>query len=200
MEPGAAAGADAGRDLRPADAGAAPRAESGMVRVWDPFVRLFHWSLVAFFTAAWLTGDEIDWLHELLGYAILALVALRLVWGFIGSPHARFKDFAFGPRTTLAYARDMVAMRARRYLGHNPLGAAMVLVLLAGLLLTGGSGWLLSTDLLGHEPKWLEETHEVLANLMLVLIALHIAGVIFSSFAHSENLVRSMVTGMKRAE
>ena len=193
MESGMVAGVDAGRASRPAEAGA------GMVRVWDPFVRLFHWTLVAFFTAAWLTGDEIGWLHELLGYGILALVALRIVWGFIGSPYARFQDFAFGPGTTLAYARDAVAMRAGRHLGHNPLGAAMVLVLLAGLLVTGGSGWLLTSELLGREPKWLEEVHEIAANLMLVLVALHIAGVIFSSFVHGENLVRSMVTGLKRA-
>jgi cytochrome b len=200
MAPGLTAGADAGRTLRPAEADAAPRTESGMVRVWDPFVRLFHWSLVVFFTAAWLTGDEIDWLHELLGYGVLALVGLRLVWGFVGSPHARFRDFSFGPATTFAYARDALAMRAKRYLGHNPLGAAMVFALLAGLVVTGGSGWLLTTDLLGHEPKWLEETHEVAANLMLVLIATHIAGVIFSSLSHGENLARSMVSGMKRAE
>jgi cytochrome b len=175
-------------------------ADVRLVRVWDPFVRLFHWALVVFFTAAWLTGEEIDWLHELLGYGVLALVGMRVVWGFIGSPHARFRDFAFGPATTLAYARDALAMRAKRYLGHNPLGAAMVLALLAGLVVTGGSGWLLTTDLLGHEPRWLEETHEVAANLMLVLIATHIAGVIFSSLSHGENLARSMVSGMKRAE
>lgn len=172
---------------------------TGRVRVWDPFVRLFHWSLVAFFAGAWLTGEEIGWLHELLGYGVLALVGLRLLWGFVGSPHARFRDFAFGPTTTLAYARDALRMRARRYLGHNPLGAAMVFALLAGLLVTGGSGWLLTTDLFGHEPGWLEEVHEIAANLMLALVALHIAGVIFSSIAHGENLVRAMVTGTKRA-
>ncbi len=194
MTTGATTTPGTGSDTLPAEGSAR------MVRVWDPFVRFFHWSLVAFFAAAWLTAEEIGWLHELLGYGVLALVGLRLVWGFVGSPHARFRDFAFGPATTLAYARDAVAMRARRYLGHNPLGAAMVFALLGGLLVAGGSGWLLTTDLFGHEPGWLEEVHEVAANLMLVLIATHIAGVIFSSFAHGENLVRSMITGMKRAK
>lgn len=170
-------------------------AETG-VRVWDPFVRLFHWTLVLLFAAAYLTGDEFDRAHELLGYAIIALLMARLVWGFIGSEHARFRDFVFAPATVLAYARDTLAGRARRYLGHNPLGGLMVLLLIAGLLVTAGSGWLLTGP---AESHWLEEVHEVAANLMPLLIALHVAGVLFSSLAHGENLVRGMITGMKRA-
>lgn len=166
-----------------------------MVRVWDPFVRLFHWTLVLLFALTFATGDEIEQLHEILGYAIIALLALRIVWGFVGSPHARFRDFIFSPAAILAYARDDLAGRARRYLGHNPLGGAMVLLLLLGLLVTAGSGWLLTTS---AEAHWLEEVHEAAANGMLLLIALHVAGVAWSSLRHGENLVSAMLTGLKR--
>lgn len=195
MTGSATAGAEVGRETRPAEAGTS--ANGDMVRVWDPFVRLFHWSLVALFAAAYLTGDELDQAHEILGYAIIALLALRIVWGFVGSPHARFSDFVYRPATVVAYARDAVALRARRYLGHNPVGGVMVLLMIAGLLVTAGSGWLLTT---GEEAHWLEEVHEVAANGMLVLILLHVLGVLFSSFEHGENLVRAMVTGLKRAQ
>jgi cytochrome b len=191
----ATAGPEVGRETRPAEAGA--RTETEMVRVWDPFVRLFHWSLVGLFAAAYLTGDELEQAHEILGYAIIALLLLRIAWGFVGSPHARFSDFVYRPATVVAYARDAVAFRATRYLGHNPLGGVMVLLMIAGLLVTAGSGWLLTAD---EEAHWLEEVHEVAANGMLVLILLHVVGVLFSSFEHGENLVRSMVTGLKRAQ
>jgi len=167
-----------------------------MVRVWDPFVRLFHWTLVLLFALTFATGDEIERPHEILGYAIIALLALRIVWGFIGTTQARFRDFVFSPATILAYARDDLAGRAQRYIGHNPLGGAMVLLLMLGVFVTAGSGWLLTT---GGEADWLEEVHEVAANGMLLLIALHVAGVAWSSLRHGENLVRAMITGMKRA-
>jgi cytochrome b len=167
------------------------------VRVWDPFVRLFHWALVGLFAAAYLTGDELELVHEVLGYAIVGLLALRIVWGFVGSPHARFSDFVYSPRAVLAYARDAITFRAKRYLGHNPLGGVMVLLMIAGLIVTAGSGWLLTIGVGDHHL--LEEAHEVAANGMLVLIGLHIVGIAFSSFEHGENLVRSMVTGLKRA-
>ncbi len=169
---------------------------AGMVRVWDPFVRLFHWTLVLLFAAAYLTGDELDRAHELLGYAIIALLVARIGWGFIGSEHARFRDFVFQPATVIAYARDTLAGRARRYLGHNPLGGLMALLLILSLLVTAGSGWLLTGP---AESRLVEEVHEVAANFMLLLIALHVAGVLFSSLAHGENLVRGMITGLKRA-
>jgi cytochrome b len=191
---GATAGTEVGRETRPAEA--VDHTEHGMVRVWDPLVRLFHWSLVGLFAAAYLTGDELDRAHEILGYAIVALLAARIGWGFIGSEHARFSDFVRGPGTVLAYARDTIAGKARRYIGHNPLGGVMVLLLIAGLLATAGTGWLLTG---GGEHEWLEEVHEVVANGMLLLIALHVAGVLFSSMAHGENLVRGMITGQKRA-
>lgn len=110
------------------------------IRVWDPLVRIFHWSLVAAFTIAYLTEDEWQDVHVLAGYTVAGLVAFRLVWGFIGSEHARFRDFVFSPATIIAYLKDMVAFRAKRYLGHNPAGGAMVIALLIALAATTLTG------------------------------------------------------------
>ena len=169
------------------------------VKIWDIFVRLFHWSLVAAFAGAWLTGEVDRWAqtHEWLGYAIAALVGLRVIWGFIGSQHARFSDFVPSAGGLRGYLQDMLRGRARRYLGHNPAGGAMIVLLLAGLLLTAGAGWMtLQGGRLGH---FFEEVHEGLANGMIALVALHVAGVLVSSLLHRENLVRAMITGRKRA-
>ncbi len=176
-------------------AAALPPSET--VRVWDPFVRLFHWSLVGLVAVSFATGDEFERMHIATGYGVAGLVVLRLVWGVFGSRHARFGDFVRGPRTTVAYVRAAFRGRAARHLGHNPAGAAMIvaiLALLAGISLTGV---LMTTDAFWG-AKWVEEIHEALANSLAVLIALHVAGVVASSLAHGENLVRAMVTGRKR--
>lgn len=169
-----------------------------MVRVWDPFVRLFHWSLVGLFALAFVTGDEIEWLHLATGYAIAGLVGLRVVWGFVGPRHARFADFVRPPREVFAYLRDAVRLRAPRHLGHNPAGGAMVLALLALLAGISVTGFMMTTNAFWG-AEWVEELHEGLVNTMLVLIALHVAGVLFASFEHGENLIRAMLTGRKRA-
>ena len=111
------------------------------MRVWDAPLRVFHWGLVAAFTLAWLTADEWQTAHEIAGYAVAGLVAFRLVWGFAGNRHARFARFLRGPVATLDYLRDMLARRERRYLGHNPAGAAMTLALLVTLSATAFTGW-----------------------------------------------------------
>ena len=110
------------------------------IKVWDPLVRLFHWSLVATFTIAWLTGDEESRLHELAGYAVIGLVLIRIAWGFVGTRYARFSDFVYRPSVALSYARDLTLGKSKRYLGHNPLGGVMVLALLASLLAAGITG------------------------------------------------------------
>jgi cytochrome b len=200
------------------------------VKVWDPLVRIFHWSLVTAFAIAYLSGDEESRLHELAGYAVLGLVTIRIVWGFVGTRHARFRDFVYRPSAVAAYARDMSAGKAKRYLGHNPLGGAMIVALLIALLATGATGYaaqqaeagsprlaavtaqvaawtpdvvrqaLADDDEGGHggkqEGAW-GEVHEFFANLTLLLVGLHIAGVILGSVLHRENLVRAMFTGRK---
>lgn len=167
------------------------------VRVWDRFVRVFHWSLVTLIAAAWLT-PEAKVIHYWIGYAVLGLVAARLVWGVIGSRHARFADFVRGPVAVLAYLRDLLRGQERRYLGHNPAGGAMIVALLAVIAVTGVSGWLMLTDRFWGSSI-MEDIHEISANLVLILVGCHVAGVIWESLRHRENLVRSMITGRKRA-
>jgi cytochrome b len=168
-----------------------------MVRVWDPFVRIFHWSLVILFAAAFLTGDESKRLHLQIGYVVAGLVAARVIWGLIGTRHARFSDFIYAPGTTIGFLFDTMRLKARRYLGHNPLGGLMVIVLLIAIAGICTTGYMMTTDAFWG-IEWVEETHEALVYGTLVLVALHVAGVIFASVEHSENLVRSMVTGLKR--
>lgn len=168
------------------------------LRVWDPLVRLFHWSLVAGVVLAWATSETGRDMHEPVGWFVLALLGLRLAWGLVGPRYARFSQFVPGPRSVLRYAAQVLRGRAPRYLGHNPLGALMVLALLADLLATGASGWLMTTDaFFGSEA--LEEVHEALAAALAPLVALHVAGVLVTGRHQRENLVRAMLTGRKRA-
>jgi cytochrome b len=166
------------------------------VKAWDPFIRIFHWSLVVLFALAWVSED-LQALHQLVGYAILGLVVVRVAWGFIGSRHARFSDFVRSPTATLAYARDLVTGRAPRVLGHNPLAALMILSLLAMLVATGASGWMMKMSAY-RSAEWLEELHESLASITLALVGIHVLAVAFISAVHGENLVRAMITGRKR--
>lgn len=170
-----------------------------MVRVWDPFVRIFHWSLVSLFLLAVVTGDEVQWLHLIAGYSVGALLTLRLIWGFIGSRHARFSDFVRSPRTVVAYMRDAMQGREARSLGHNPAGGAMVVALLAMLSAIATTGFMMTTDAFWG-AEWVEDVHEGLVNATLALVALHVTGVLWTGVKHKENLVKAMFTGWKRAE
>ena len=174
--------------------GVTPPAE---VRVWDPLVRVFHWSLATLFLVAYVTGDEIERVHSAAGYAIAGLIILRVVWGFVGPRHARFSSFVRSPRAVLAYLRDVARFRAPRHLGHNPAGGAMIIALLVMLAVTGITGHMMTTDAFWG-AKGVEEIHEAFANLTVGLIAFHVLGVLISSFGHRENLVKSMMTGRKR--
>lgn len=167
------------------------------VKVWDPFVRVFHWSLVGLFVVAYATGDEIERVHIAAGYTIAALIAIRIVWGFVGPRHARFANFVRPPREVLGYMRDLAMLRAPRYVGHNPAGGAMIIALLMAVAATCATGIMMTSDAYWG-AKWVEETHEVLANLTVGLIALHVLGVLIASFEHRENLVAAMFTGRKR--
>jgi cytochrome b len=186
-------------------------ADRSQVTVWDPLVRFFHWSLAAAFTIAFIAGE--DWLpvHTLAGYSIFALTVFRIVWGSIGTPYARFGSFVRPWREALAYLAALCARRAPRYLGHNPAGGAMIVVLLTSLLGTALTGMLLYglgdaagpfAGLAAHAGfLWLdvaETAHEFLANFTLLLIAMHLLGVAVGSLVHRENLIRAMIDGRKR--
>ena len=118
----------------------ADRSETGMVRVWDPLIRVGHWVLVVAFATAYLSEGEPQWLHSYAGYAIAVTVAVRILWGFVGPRRARFTDFVTGPGRVLQYLRDLVSGRAERHLGHSPAGGAMTVALLFALALTALSG------------------------------------------------------------
>jgi cytochrome b len=186
--------------------------EQNAVRVWDPFIRIFHWSLVLSFTVAYLSGEELETLHNNAGYAVLGLVLLRLVWGFVGTRHARFRDFIYPPGVIKGFLRDTFRQRARRYLGHNPAGGAMIIVMLVSLVLTTVTGIAYygiedaagPLAMLAGSAEWskelLEEVHEFFANLMVLLVVIHIIGVVVEGRLHQENLVKSMLNGRKRPE
>jgi cytochrome b len=169
------------------------------VRVWDPLVRVFHWSLAALFAVAYASGDEIERLHVAAGYAIAALVVLRVLWGFVGPAHARFADFVRPPREVLTYLRDVLTGRERRYLGHNPAGGIMVLALLLMLSGTAVTGVMMTTDAFWG-AEWVEDLHEAFANVTVSLVAFHVLGVLVTSFGQRENLVKAMITGLKRRD
>ena len=110
------------------------------IRVWDPLVRIFHWSLVLAFTVAYLSGDEENNLHIYSGYLIFGLISFRLLWGIVGSRYARFSDFVYSPKSIITYIKDIIAGQPKRYLGHNPAGGAMIVALLLSLVVVTYSG------------------------------------------------------------
>lgn len=169
------------------------------VKVWDPLVRIGHWLLACSVLSAWLTRHSAGPWHEWLGYAALVIVGVRLVWGWRGSRHARFAEFLISPRSTLAYAGAMLRRCEPRSLGHNPLGGWMIVALLINVTLVGASGWLYTTDRYWG-VEWVETLHDQLANILFVLIGLHVAGVLYASLHHRENLIAAMLHGRKRAE
>lgn len=182
----------------------------GKVKVWDSFVRFFHWSLLLLFATAFLTDFGSLKLHVFAGYGVALLITLRVVWGFIGGKNAKFTDFIFPPKAVIAHLKDMTRLKHKRYIGHNPAAGAMALVLimcLAATTLTGvltygakeisGPFAAVLLDYGWYYGKDLKEIHDFLAMLTLVLAVLHVTGVAVESALHNENLVLSMITGYK---
>lgn len=180
----------------------------GTSRIWDPVVRIGHWTLVFAFITAYITEGEAP-VHMWAGYLLAAVVLFRLLWGFIGTRHARFSDFLYSPARIFAYLKSLLGRRPEHYRGHNPAGGVMILLLLLSLALTAGSGMALyavdehagplaglMTASESAEEFW-EELHELFGNLTLVLVIVHVAGALVSSYLHRENLVKAMVTGRK---
>lgn len=197
--------------------------DKGFVRVWDPFVRIFHWAVVACVTTSVITAEDFRSLHVRVGYVIFALVLSRILWGFVGSTHARFRDFVYPPSKVIGYLKEMAARKPTHYLGHNPAGGAMVIALLLFLVLTPLAGMMAYGEK-GHGPfadapsmvspahadsgeaadrqgrggdsLW-GEIHGAMAGTLLFLIVVHFCGVLASSYLERENLIRAMVTGRK---
>ena len=207
------------------------------VNVWDPIVRIGHWSLVIAFFTAYFTEDDFITQHVWAGYIVGAVVLFRIVWGLIGSKHARFSDFIYPPMAVFGYLKGLLSRKPQHYVGHNPAGGAMVIALLLSLgatVFTGLSlyavkenagplaGFVATNDKVipasiissayadedegesehgatvnkDAEEFW-EELHEFFANFTLLLVALHIGGVLLSSYIDKEKLVKAMITGRK---
>jgi len=180
-----------------------------LIKVWDLPLRVFHWLLVVSFTLAYLTEDDLLTVHAWAGYLVFSLLVFRLAWGFLGNEYARFSNFLCKPSESYRYIKDVIALKAKRHIGHNPAGAAMIVLLLTSLLITAltglavygaeqNAGPLASFISPDYEKLW-EEAHELSANFSLLLVFIHIAGVAIESFLHHENLARSMVHGFKKS-
>lgn len=183
---------------------------SKLIKVWDLPLRVFHWLLVISFIVAYLTDEDLLTVHVWAGYTVLGLLVFRMVWGFIGNDYAQFSSFLCSPIKSVAYVKDAIARKAPRYLGHNPAGSAMIVLLILGLLMIVMSGLILygADQNLGpfagmvdssQEDFW-KEIHETTANVTLVLVIGHVAGVIFESIVHGENLVKAMWNGYKKSQ
>lgn len=215
------------------------------IKVWDIFIRVFHWSLVTSIIAQLITAETLKNVHITVGYFIIILLLVRIVWGFVGSKHARFADFIYPPKDILAYLKGLFQGNPKHYIGHNPAGGAMVFALLFILLLTTMAGLktlaaegkgplaqlsLSSADIAyadrdgdkshadrenhddrkyngenrsedgkdGKKEHFWKEIHEFLVGVLIFLIAIHICGVIVSSYLHRENLILAMFTGEKK--
>jgi len=182
------------------------------VQVWDVPVRLFHWLLVLLFGVSWYTGknggiDEMTW-HMWSGYALLALLAFRVLWGLVGSTSARFSQFIYGPRAATAYVAALTQRKPSNYLGHTPLGGWMVVAMLLALLVQVGTGLFANDDIFVEGPlfawvskatsDWLTTVHKWNFELLLVLAGVHLAAVLYYALALRENIVTPMFTGRKR--
>ena len=164
--------------------------------VWDPLVRLFHWSLVGTFCANALFTRPGKITHQWVGYAVAGLIGLRLIWGLVGTCHARFRDFRLSPSGALRQLADMATGRRHAHIGHSPLGALMIynlLATMAGLAITG----YMMTTVAYFGVKWVAMTHETLVTWTEVSIAAHIAAVVLESRRLRVNLPKSMLTGYK---
>ncbi|MCZ6854378.1 MAG: cytochrome b/b6 domain-containing protein [Gammaproteobacteria bacterium] len=175
--------------------------------VWDPLLRLFHWSLAFFFVIAYLFESDELGMHSHAGYTVTLLVLFRLVWGLIGPTHALFSDFLAPPGRVYTYLRQLFRRTATRHIGHNPAGAAMIMVMLISLLVTAftgmclfameGSGPLVNTFVSSWPGHVLEDIHEFSSHFTLIMIIVHIVGVLLTSLVHKENLIKAMITGTK---
>ena len=180
------------------------------VKVWDFWVRLFHWLLVLLVITLFVTGkvggNWLEW-HKLAGYAVLGLVLFRIVWGLVGSHHARFAHFVRGPDTVLRYMRGLLRGETGRSLGHNPVGALSVLAMLSVVAVQAVTGLFANDDVMLEGPyasmvskelsDLLTRIHKINANVLIALVTLHLLAIAYYFFVKKENMVRAMVTGKK---
>ena len=174
------------------------------VKVWDILVRVTHWTVAAGIIANLFFTEDGSELHEYVGYTVLGLVVVRLLWGLVGTRYARFTSF-FPTPTRLKHHLSALIVRQvdEQHLGHNPLAAVMMLSLWAVIIGLGVTGYLMETDIFSHiqllgNKDVLEEIHELLANSLYLLVPLHIVAAIAMSYWQRQNLIKSMITGKKK--
>lgn len=171
------------------------------ILVWDLPVRLFHWLLAGSFLGAFVIANAVDdesslfALHMLLGGVMAFMVLLRLIWGFVGSRYARFGSFAFGPRAVVEYVKGAFSGKAERHMGHNP-GSAWAVFVMLGLAL----GLAFTGAFMGRGGEAFEEVHEVLAWAMIAVVGAHVAGIVWHTIRHKENIAATMIHGQKDGE
>ena len=168
------------------------------VKVWDWPVRVFHWTLAASVIGAYVTGESEDFerLHHTLGWVAAGLIAFRVVWGLVGTRYARFSEFIRGPAQVWAYIKSLRSGQPQHFVGHNPVGAVAVILLMGLTALSIYTGWLALAE---DAAEWLEEAHEIAANTLITVVLVHVIGVLWSSRTHGENLLKAMLTGRKTA-
>ena len=168
------------------------------VKVWDWPVRLFHWTLAASVIGAYVTGESEDFerLHHTLGWVAAGLIAFRVVWGLMGTRYARFSEFVRGPAQVWSYIKSLRSHAPQHFVGHNPVGAMAVILLMGLTAFSVYTGWLALAD---NASEWLEEAHEIAANTLITVVLVHVIGVLWSSQTHGENLLKAMLTGRKTA-
>ncbi|CAL79946.1 Putative Cytochrome b561 family protein [Bradyrhizobium sp. ORS 278] len=174
-----------------------PEARSGTVAIWDLPLRVWHWALVAFVLIACVTPNTFDPLHRLAGYAVIGLLAFRLIWGLIGSRHSLFARIGLKLRAAPRYILGLLRGETGRYLGLNPAGAAMLVVMLALLIVSTVTG-VMQVSVRFFGVGWIEQAHALSSNAIIALIAVHLLGTVWMSILQRENLVRAMITGRKR--
>ena len=182
------------------------------IKVWDPLIRSFHWLLLLSFVAAYVAiKTGMQELHMICGYLLCALLIIRMVWGLVGSTYARFASFVYHPLTVMDYLQSIFRGNPQRHLGHNPAGGMMVMVLLMLLLTVALSGLVILAAIeyegpllgltAGLSDAWayrFENFHRLAVDIVWVMVAMHIIGVVLASVQHRENLVLSMFNGYKK--
>lgn len=164
--------------------------------VWDRFVRVFHWTVVTCVVLNYFVLEQGEWQHKWTGYLATSFVLARIVWGFIGSKHARFSDFLPTPTRVRQHVQAMRSHRPEFHWGHNPLGAIMMLLLMILVLSLGLTGWMQGTDAFFGED-WLQNLHAYLANTLILSAGLHAAAGIVVGRLERTRLVKAMLTGIK---
>lgn len=181
------------------------------VLVWDWPIRMLHWSMVLLFTGLIITGkgdgDNMNW-HFYMGYGLSAVIVARILYGFLGSDFAKFKQFIYHPTEIIQYSKALLLGRGKAYLGHNPVGGIMVIVLLLAMTAQWVTGLFTSDEIFWFGPFYgsvseelsatLGSVHHTLPNVLLALVALHILAVLYHELRFKERLVAAMLHGKKK--